>query len=118
MTEHLNTDTSITGVIQTAKEMVDSMAIGNYNAYLWWYLKRFYGPIDDNGNRTKIVAVNTGTSAVNQTFSITGGTVPATFLRYRTSASEDLATLGTINTSGGSFTASLPGNSITSFVSQ
>ncbi len=159
MTEHLNTDTSITGVIQTAKEMVDSMAIGNYNAYLWWYLKRFYGPIDDNGNRTKrgcvmaqfarwirpgyvrvgatynpstnvyvcafksgnlvrIVAVNTGTSAVNQTFSITGGTVPATFQRYRTSASEDLATLGTINTSGGSFTASLPGNSITSFVSQ
>jgi glucuronoarabinoxylan endo-1,4-beta-xylanase len=159
MTEHLNTDTSITGVIQTAREMVDCMAVGNYNAYLWWYLKRFYGPIDDNGNRTKrgcvmaqfarwirpgyvrvgatynpstniyvvafksgslvrIVAVNTGTSAVNQTFSLTGGTVPSTFQRYRTSASEDLATLGTINTSGGSFTASLPGNSITSFVSQ
>jgi glucuronoarabinoxylan endo-1,4-beta-xylanase len=139
--------------------MVDCMAVGNYNAYLWWYLKRFYGPIDDNGNRTKrgcvmaqfarwirpgyvrvgatynpstnvyvvafksgnsvrIVAVNTGTSAVNQTFSISGGTVPATFQRYRTSASEDLATLGTINTSGGSLTASLPGQSITSFVSQ
>ena len=159
MTEHLNTDTSITGIIQTAKEMVDCMAIGNYNAYIWWYLKRFYGPIDDNGNRTKrgcvmaqfarwirpgyvrvgatynpstnvyvcafksgnlvrIVTVNTGTSAVTQTFSITGGTVPATFQRYRTSASEDLATLGTINTSGGSLTASLPGQSITSFVSQ
>jgi glucuronoarabinoxylan endo-1,4-beta-xylanase len=159
MTEHLNTDTSITGVIQTAREMVDCMAVGNYNAYLWWYLKRFYGPIDDNGNRTKrgcvmaqfarwirpgyvrvgatynpstniyvvafksgslvrIVAVNTGTSTVNQTFSITGGAVPATFQRYRTSASEDLATLGTINTSGGSLTASLPGQSITSFVSQ
>jgi glucuronoarabinoxylan endo-1,4-beta-xylanase len=159
MTEHLNTDTSISGVIQTAKEMVDCMAVGNYNAYLWWYLKRFYGPIDDNGNRTKrgcvmaqfarwirpgyvrvgatynpstnvyvaafksgsavrIVAVNTGTSAVSQTFSIGGGTVPATFQRYRTSASEDLATLGTINTSGASFTASLPGQSITSFVSQ
>jgi glucuronoarabinoxylan endo-1,4-beta-xylanase len=159
MTEHLNTDTSISGVIQTAREMVDCMAVGNYNAYLWWYLKRFYGPIDDNGNRTKrgcvmaqfarwirpgyvrvgatynpstniyvvafksgsavrIVAVNTGTSTVNQTFSITGGTVPSTFQRYRTSASEDLATLGTINTSGGSLTASLPGQSITSFVSQ
>ncbi|HEU4387398.1 MAG TPA: glycoside hydrolase family 30 beta sandwich domain-containing protein [Blastocatellia bacterium] len=159
MTEHLNTDTSTAGIIQTAKEMVDCMAIGNYNAYIWWYLKRFYGPIDDNGNRTKrgcvmaqfarwirpgyvrvgatynpstnvfvcafksgslvrIVAVNTGTSSVNQTFSISGGTVPATFQRYRTSGSEDLATLGTINTSGGSFTASLPGQSITSFVSQ
>jgi glucuronoarabinoxylan endo-1,4-beta-xylanase len=159
MTEHLNTDTSITGVIQTAKEMVDCMAVGNYNAYLWWYLKRFYGPIDDNGNRTKrgcvmaqfarwirpgyvrvgatynpstnvyvcafksgnavrIVAVNSGTSSVNQQFSISGGAVPSTFQRYRTSSSEDLATLGTINTSGGQFTASLPGRSITSFVSQ
>lgn len=159
MTEHLNTDTSIDGVIQTAKEMVDSMAVGNYNAYLWWYLKRFYGPIDDNGNRTKrgcvmaqfarwvrpgyvrvsatynpstnvyvaafksgsavrIVAVNTGASSVSQPFTITGGTVPSTFQRYRTSSSEDLATLGTISTSGGSFTASLPGRSITSFVSQ
>jgi glucuronoarabinoxylan endo-1,4-beta-xylanase len=159
MTEHLNTDTSITGIIQTAKEMVDCMAVGNYNAYLWWYLKRFYGPIDDNGNRTKrgcvmaqfarwirpgyvrvgatynpttniyvcafksgsavrIVAVNTGTSSVSQQFSISGGTVPATFQRYRTSSNEDLATLGTINTSGGSFTTSLPGRSITSFVSQ
>jgi glucuronoarabinoxylan endo-1,4-beta-xylanase len=159
MTEHLNTDTSITGVIQTAKEMVDCMAVGNYNAYLWWYLKRFYGPIDDNGNRTKrgcvmaqfarwirpgyvrvgatynpstnvyvtafksgsavrIVAVNTGTSSVSQTFTITGGTAPSTFQRYRTSGNEDLATLGTINTSGGSFTTSLPGRSITTFVSQ
>jgi glucuronoarabinoxylan endo-1,4-beta-xylanase len=159
MTEHLNTDTSTAGVIQTAKEMVDCLAIGNYNAYLWWYVKRFYGPIDDNGNRTKrgcvmaqfarwirpghvrvgatynpspnvyvsafksgsavrIVAVNTGTSAVSQQFSLTGGTVPATFQRYRTSGSEGLATLGTIGTAGGSFTASLPGQSITTFVSQ
>jgi glucuronoarabinoxylan endo-1,4-beta-xylanase len=159
MTEHLNTDTSTAGVIQTAKEMLDSLAIGNYNAYLWWYVRRFYGPIDDNGNRTKrgsvmaqyarwirpgyvrvgatynptpniyvaafksgsavrIVAVNTGTSAVSQQFTITGGTVPSTFQRYRTSGSENLATLGTIGTSGGSFTASLPGQSITSFVSQ
>lgn len=159
MTEHLNTDTSLGGVIQTAKEMVDSMAIGNYNAYVWWYLKRFYGPIDDNGVRTKrgcvmaqfarwvrpgyvrvnatynpgtnvyvaafksgsairIVAVNTGTSSVSQAFAISGGTVPATFQRYRTSGSEDLATIGTISPSGGAFTAALPAQSITSFVSQ
>jgi glucuronoarabinoxylan endo-1,4-beta-xylanase len=158
MTEHLNTDTSIGGVIQTAKGMLDCMAVGNYNAYLWWYLKRFYGPIDDNGVRTKrgcvmaqyarwvrpgyvrvgatynpttnvyvcafksgssvrIIAVNTGTSAVNQTFNISGGTAPSSLNRYRTSSSEDLATLSTISVSGGSFTTSLPGRSITSFVS-
>jgi glucuronoarabinoxylan endo-1,4-beta-xylanase len=23
------------------------------NAYVWWYIRRFYGPIDDNGNVTK-----------------------------------------------------------------
>jgi glucuronoarabinoxylan endo-1,4-beta-xylanase len=158
MTEHLNTDTSVTGVIQTAKEIADCLAVGNYNAYLWWYLKRFYGPIDDNGARTKrgcvmaqfarwvrpgfvrvnatynpnpgvyvsayksgskvvIVAVNNSANSVNQTFSVTGGAAPATFNRYRTSAGEDLATLSAISVSGGSFTTSLPGQSITSFVS-
>src|SRR5215510_7720519 len=158
MTEHLNTDTSVTGVIQTAKEITDCLAVGNYNAYLWWYLKRFYGPIDDNGARTKrgcvmaqfarwvrpgyvrvnatynpsanvyvcafksgsavrIVAVNTGTSVVNQPFAISGAAAPATFNRYRTSSSENLATLTPISVSGGSFTTSLPGQSITSFVS-
>jgi glucuronoarabinoxylan endo-1,4-beta-xylanase len=158
MTEHLNTDTSTTGVIQTAKEISDCLAVGNYNAYLWWYLKRFYGPIDDNGARTKrgcvmaqfarwvrpgfvrvnatynpnpgvyvsayksgakvvIVAVNNSANSVNQTFSVTGGAAPATFNRYRTSGSENLATLSAISVSGGSFTTSLPGQSITSFVS-
>src|SRR5262245_31491920 len=158
MTEHLNTDTSVTGVIQTAKEITDCLAVGNYNAYLWWYLKRFYGPIDDNGARTKrgcvmaqfarwvrpgfvrvnstynpnpgvyvsayksgskvvIVAVNNGANSVTQTFSVTGGAAPSTFNRYRTSGSENLATLSAISVSGGSFTTSLPGQSITSFVS-
>ncbi|HKX26972.1 MAG TPA: glucuronoxylanase XynC [Blastocatellia bacterium] len=158
MTEHLNTDTSIAGVIQTAKEITDCLAVGNYNAYLWWYLKRYYGPMDDNGARTKrgcvmaqfarwvrpgfvrvnatynpspnvyvsayksgarvvIVAVNTGSASVNQTFSISGGTLPTTLNVYRTSGSEDLATLQTAGVSGGGFTASLPGQSITTFVS-
>jgi glucuronoarabinoxylan endo-1,4-beta-xylanase len=159
MTEHLNTDTSITGQMQTAKEMLDSFAIGNFQAYLWWYMKRVYGPIDDNGNRTKrgcvmaqfarwvrpgytrvattynpnaniyataftsgskvvIVAVNTSTSTVSQSFAISGGTAPSSVLPYRTSSSQDLATLSTIAVSGGSFSSSLPGQSITTFVSQ
>jgi glucuronoarabinoxylan endo-1,4-beta-xylanase len=29
------------------------MATANYNAYIWWYIKRFYGPIDENGQITK-----------------------------------------------------------------
>ncbi len=158
MTEHLNTDTSITGQMQTAKEILDSFAVANFNTYTWWYVKRYYGPIDDNGNRTKrgcvmaqfarwvrpgysrvatsynpssnvyatafksgsklvVIAVNTGTSSVSQTFAIGGGAAPGTFTPYRTSASQDLATLSAVAVSGGSFTHTLPGQSITSFVS-
>jgi glucuronoarabinoxylan endo-1,4-beta-xylanase len=64
-----------------------------------------------------IVAVNNSANSVNQTFSVTGGSAPTTFNRYRTSAGENLATLTPISVSGGAFTTSLPGQSITSFVS-
>lgn len=53
MTEHLDTLTTWTSVIATAKEIHDCMAVANYNAYIWWYIKRFYGPIDENGQITK-----------------------------------------------------------------
>lgn len=158
MTEHLNTDTSITGVIQTAQEMLDCVAVANYNVYNWWYVMRSYGPIDDNGNRTKrgcvmaqfarwarpgytrvactynpntnvtccafksgtkvvIIAVNAGTSSVSQPFSITNGTIPTSLTPYRTSSSEDLATLSSVAVSSGSFTHTLPAQSVTTYVS-
>jgi glucuronoarabinoxylan endo-1,4-beta-xylanase len=53
MTEHLDTVTTWPAVIATAKEIHDCMAVANYSAYLWWYVKRFYGPIDENGQTTK-----------------------------------------------------------------
>lgn len=53
MTEHLDSDTSLSAVIGTGKEISDCMNIGGFNAYNWWYLKRDYGPVDENGNRTK-----------------------------------------------------------------
>jgi glucuronoarabinoxylan endo-1,4-beta-xylanase len=137
---------------------VDSFAVANFNAYVWWYVKRSYGPIDDSGNRTKrgcvmaqfarwvrpgyvrvnctynpssnvyvvsfksgskvvVVAVNTGTSSVSQTFAMSNGTAPTSMTPYRTSSSQDLATLSAIAVSGGSFTNTLPGQSITTFVS-
>ncbi len=158
MTEHLNTDVSMTGQMQVAKEILDSFAVANFNTYTWWYVKRAYGPIDDNGNRTKrgcfmaqfarwvrpgysrvattynpssgvyatafksgskvvVIALNNSTSTVSQTFAIGGGTAPTTVTPYRTSSSQDLATLSNIAVSGGSFTASLPGQSLTTFVS-
>ncbi len=52
MTEHLDTDTTYAKVLETGKEIHDCM-IANFNAYLWWYIRRFYGPMNDAGNITK-----------------------------------------------------------------
>ena len=51
-TEHLVADTNFNGALATAKEINDCMNAG-MNAYLWWYIRRYYGPIDDNSNVTK-----------------------------------------------------------------
>ena len=52
MTEHLDTDTSWSHVLATGKEINDCMNDG-MSAYVWWYIVRFYGPIDESGNVTK-----------------------------------------------------------------
>jgi glucuronoarabinoxylan endo-1,4-beta-xylanase len=52
MTEHLDTDTSWSAVIGTAKEIHDCMNAG-MSAYIWWYIVRFYGPILEDGNISK-----------------------------------------------------------------
>ncbi len=52
MTEHLDTDTSWTKVLATAKEINDCMYAG-MSAYIWWYIVRFYGPIKEDGNVSK-----------------------------------------------------------------
>jgi O-glycosyl hydrolase len=55
MTEHY-TDTGDandwTGAMGVAKEIHDCMNAG-YNMYVWWYIRRSYGPIDESGNITK-----------------------------------------------------------------
>ncbi len=52
MTEHLDLDTSWAGVFATGKEIHDCMNAG-MNAYVWWYIVRFYGPINEDGNVSK-----------------------------------------------------------------
>jgi glucuronoarabinoxylan endo-1,4-beta-xylanase len=52
MTEHLMLYTDWIGDFNTAAEINDCMNAG-MNAYLWWYIRRYYGPIDDSGNVTK-----------------------------------------------------------------
>jgi glucuronoarabinoxylan endo-1,4-beta-xylanase len=52
MTEHLVLDTTWTAVLATGKEINDCMTVG-MNAYIWWYIVRFYGPIHESGYVTK-----------------------------------------------------------------
>jgi len=66
-------------------------------------------------NKTVIVAVNTGTTAVNQPFIVQNGTV-SSLLPYRTSSAENMLQLNAISLSNGTFTAALPAQSVTTFV--
>jgi len=57
MTEHY-TNSSISGndwnnAMAAAKEIHDCMNAG-WAAYVWWYIRRFYGPIDENSAITKL----------------------------------------------------------------
>jgi len=57
MTEHY-TNSSISGndwgnAMTAAKEIHDCMNVG-YAAYVWWYIRRSYGPIDESSNITKL----------------------------------------------------------------
>jgi glucuronoarabinoxylan endo-1,4-beta-xylanase len=85
---------------------VDATANPNTNVYVSAYT---------GSNNAVIVAVNTGTSAVSQTFNIQNGSV-SKLSTYTTSSSQNMASGSSINVSGGSFSAQLPAQSITTFV--
>jgi glucuronoarabinoxylan endo-1,4-beta-xylanase len=63
---------------------------------------------------TVIVAVNMGTSSVSQQFTIQNGNA-STLEGYRTSSSQSMSDIGSFGVSGGSFTATLPAQSVTTF---
>ena len=62
-----------------------------------------------------IVALNLGSSSVDQQFTIQNASITS-LTPYQTSPSENLVQLDTVSVSNGSFTSSLPGQSITTFV--
>jgi glucuronoarabinoxylan endo-1,4-beta-xylanase len=136
-----------------------AMAEAEFQTYVWWYIRRSYGPMKENGTISKrgymmshfskfvrpgyiridatkspqtdvfvsayiskdsdsltIVAVNKKTSAVNQNFAISGGAALTNLEGWRTTGSGNLAKIADISVTSGNFTASLPAQSVTTFV--
>jgi glucuronoarabinoxylan endo-1,4-beta-xylanase len=68
-----------------------------------------------SGTKNVIVALNRGSSAVKQTFTITAGSF-ANLHRYTTSSGKKLADDGPVTVTNNSFTASLDAQSVSTFV--
>jgi glucuronoarabinoxylan endo-1,4-beta-xylanase len=144
--------------LDVAVHIHNSMVEAEFQSYVWWYIRRSYGPMKENGTISKrgymmahfskfvrqgylrvdatkspetdvlvsayksadsvvIVAINKKTSAVNQQFNISNinGTI-AKVTGKRSSETENLVAIADINLTNGSFTASLPARSVTTFV--
>jgi glucuronoarabinoxylan endo-1,4-beta-xylanase len=172
MTEHYLDSTSASGsasswsttiadAIATAREIHDSMTLGQYNAYVWWWLvtsndNQPTGLIDNSNNPTyfglgiehfsrfvrpgyvrydatsspvsgvylsayagaghqAIVVINSNTSAVTLPIRIRNQTVTS-LTPWQTTSSASLSQLSAIDVIGNTLTATLPAQSITTYV--
>ena len=144
--------------LQVAENMHNGFVVGNMSAYVWWYIRRNYGPMKEDGTISKrgymmaqyskyvrpeayriaateqpasnvlisaykntdgtiaVVAINKGTSAVSQNFSLSGGEKIGEIKGIRSSGSENLATVNGIQVNGSGFSAQLNAQSVTTFV--
>jgi glucuronoarabinoxylan endo-1,4-beta-xylanase len=168
MTEHYLTpfgaQPGITDALAAAQEIHNSLTVGQYNAYVWWWALDWnpgtgvtnYGLVDTNNNptyygyalgqfarfvktgyvrvnatatpvsgvylsaysgngHTVIVAINTNTSTTSLPVYIEGQSVNS-LTPYQTTSTGGLTPLSAVSVSGDNFTASLPAQSITTFV--
>lgn len=158
MTEHLDTDTTFTSNLNTAVEIHDCFTKANFSAYFWWYGKRYYGLIGQDGVVTKrgyivshfarfikegavrignsvntrsevlisaykngtklvIVAINSGSSIINQTISFKNATTTS-MIPYATTSASNVVQGNAINITNNSFIYTIQPNSIVTFVEQ
>jgi glucuronoarabinoxylan endo-1,4-beta-xylanase len=170
MTEHTVESAGMQGAMDLAREIHQSLAVANYNAYVYWWLQNWIvgnsspyeaGLINDPAldlsltkkgyvlgqfakfvrpdfvrteatanpsagihvssykdtanSRFVIVAINTGQDDITQPFTVQGQAV-SQLTPYRTSAAENIVQLGDILVLNDSFSYTLPGLSVTTFV--
>ena len=70
------------------------------------------------GSKVVVVAINKGTAQATVPITISGGTAPASMTPYVTSGSENWASKTAVTVSNGTFTATLAGTTVTTFVGQ
>ncbi|GGO12600.1 glucuronoxylanase xynC [Microbispora rosea subsp. aerata] len=133
-----------------------AMVDAEFQAYIWWYIRRSYGPMREDGQISKrgavmaqfarfvrpgyvridatanpasnvyvsayrgggtvvIVAINKGSSAVTQQFTV-ANTAASTVSSWVTDGSRNVAPQAPIGMSNGSLTVTLPARSVTTFV--
>lgn len=141
--------------LDVAQHMHNAMVEADFQAYVWWFIRRQYGPMKEDGtmskrgammshfskfvrpgyvridatknpdsnlyvsaykgdNKVVIVAINKGTSAISQKFTLQGGSLSGVST-WVSDSSKNLAA-GAINIAGSTFTAQLPAQSVTTFV--
>jgi glucuronoarabinoxylan endo-1,4-beta-xylanase len=158
MTEYLDTLRTWSAVLNTGRGIHDCMNVG-WNAYVWWYIVRYYGPLDEDGTVTKrgyvmsqyarfvrpgyykikchptpqrnvyvssykdpvtskvvIVALNSGTTSLQQTFAFTRGSITAVS-QYTTTQTKNCEKGADFSIMAGRLTVTLEPSSITTFVS-
>jgi O-glycosyl hydrolase len=74
-------------------------------------LSAYSGP-----NTVVVVAINSGTSTVSVPVDVSGGTAPTSCTPWLTSATANLVSQTAVSVTGGTFSASLAGPSVTTFV--
>ncbi|MEU8575339.1 glucuronoxylanase [Streptomyces asoensis] len=133
-----------------------AMVEAEFQAYIWWYIRRSYGPLREDGRISKrgaamahfarfvrpgyvrveataqpatglfvsayrgggstvVVALNKGTAATSQQFTLVNGAA-SSVSSWLTDASRNVASQGTTGVANGSFAAALPARSVTTFV--
>lgn len=143
--------------LDVGEHMHHALVDAEFQAYVWWYIRRSYGPMTEDGQISKrganmahfskfvrpgyvridatsnpqsnvytsaykgtdseivIVAINKGTSAVSQPFTLENNTA-SSVSSWLTDESRNLESQSGISVSNGSFTAELPAESVTTFV--
>lgn len=144
--------------LQVSENMHNGLVVGNLNAYVWWYIRRSYGPMKENGQISKrgynmaqfskwvrpgavridatespennvlisaykntdgkiaVVAINKNSGTNTETIKLSKGETITKLEAYRTSGTENIKSVSGLSYSGSSFTAQLPGASVTTFV--